>query len=139
MRLMRLTYVSKPVDGFGNKETFDDIVRVARERNLQDGITGILLANGKYFIQAIEGESVKLSACFMRIANDIRHENIELMEAVEANERHFSEWSMFFGDLNAVNPDITRRFARNSHFDPREMNALSLLVFLSAANATLPR
>ena len=50
-----------------------DILAVARRRNLLNGITGLLIADGKRFLQALEGEGGIVEETFVRIKNDPRH------------------------------------------------------------------
>jgi hypothetical protein len=137
MRLMRLIYVSEPSAGYNTRAVSDNVIDKARELNQIDGITGMLMVSESHFIQVIEGESARLSACFSRIQHDARHQKIEIMEAVEVHERHFADWSMFYGDMSKLEPSLMKRFSRGAVFDPREMNALSLLLFLSSATASL--
>ena len=78
------------------------ILEKARERNLQDGVTGFLVYADESFLQILEGESTVLTATFDRIARDTRHEGIRVLERTAISKRRFAQWSMGF-DL----PDAT--------------------------------
>ncbi len=67
---------------------------VARERNIADGITGMLLYDGLRFLQAIEGERAPIESTMDRIARDERHHEIDYVQRTDVGAREFSRWSM---------------------------------------------
>ncbi len=92
MPLMQLIYVSRP---FGyDAEQLEDILRVARARNPQLGITGALIARRDLFVQMLEGPRGPVTDTFGRIMEDDRHIQVALIHAGAAEARLFPNWSM---------------------------------------------
>lgn len=76
------------------------IVRVAKAKNLQMGITGVLFyLNGK-FLQIIEGDESKLFLLMKSIETDARHQNITYLINTKTSARGFQDWNMDFFMLN---------------------------------------
>lgn len=81
------------------------ILRVARARNAESGITGALLIYDDWFAQTLEGEETAVRALFAKIAADPRHDTVELREEGIAPARVFSRWAMAMVAEHG-NPDI---------------------------------
>ncbi|MEE2915447.1 MAG: BLUF domain-containing protein, partial [Pseudomonadota bacterium] len=65
----QLVYISSAigrVDG-------DAVLAVSRRNNARDGITGLLYADGRRFLQVLEGERAAVERAYQRIAADPRH------------------------------------------------------------------
>jgi hypothetical protein len=91
--LIRLTYRSLPRRNFSRQEVVT-LVREARDRNLADGITGVLVYDHRSFFQILEGEAGVVDACYARIKNDTRHHQIDLMLRQTIETRAFETWRM---------------------------------------------
>jgi hypothetical protein len=65
-------------------------------------ITGLLVYDGKLFIQAIEGDVAAVKATMKRITKDPRHDNITYIERRETEHRQFGQFSTQFRDVNAL-------------------------------------
>ena len=81
-----------------------NILSVSRRRNRSCQVTGLLLAGGGHFLQALEGPILAVSDTFARIEADSRHRDIELIVRREVPIRDFGTWAMAFpegagGDL----------------------------------------
>jgi hypothetical protein len=74
----------------------DDIVAESHSRNEARGITGILLFDGEFFMQTIEGPAASTRALFVSIIEDDRHENVVPFFICEIEERDFPDWHMEF-------------------------------------------
>lgn len=70
------------------------ILATSRRRNARAGLTGVLLHDGPSFVQVLEGEAAALEEAFDRISMDLRHTGFELLQFIEAPERHFAGWAM---------------------------------------------
>ncbi len=69
------------------------IIRTSRARNLDFGITGVLLFDGQYFCQYIEGEPQGVSTLASNIRRDVRHTDFKLIySGTVAGVRRFSSW-----------------------------------------------
>ncbi|MGB3738733.1 MAG: BLUF domain-containing protein [Pontixanthobacter sp.] len=72
----------------------DDILASCRRNNSQRGVTGLLLYNGRNFLQLLEGTEVDLLWVMRRIGADPRHSGISILERTEAETRACPDWSM---------------------------------------------
>ena len=75
-------------DDIGN--ILDSCQRNNRERN----VTGLLLYNGRNFLQLLEGEHADLLWVMRRISSDERHSGISVLEDMDAHERACPDWTM---------------------------------------------
>ena len=73
-----------------------DILRVARVNNAARGITGALLLYDDWFAQVLEGPEAAVRALYHRIADDKRHDGIELLDQGPVEKRIFERWAMAY-------------------------------------------
>jgi blue light- and temperature-responsive anti-repressor len=66
----------------------------ARQRNAALGITGLLIADGKYFMQWLEGPGDAVHAVWTSIRRDARHHHIEQIAVPRGGQRLFADWQM---------------------------------------------
>ncbi|CAN5718670.1 BLUF domain-containing protein [soil metagenome] len=99
MQLYFLIYVSVASDSLRSGELLD-LLRVSRENNTRDEITGLLLYKDRRFMQLLEGSQAAVCATFGRIARDSRHHDPTILLEGETAERDFADWSMGFQDLD---------------------------------------
>lgn len=71
-----------------------EILGESRDRNARLGITGILLFDGTYFMQTIEGPTDDTSLLFTRIVNDGRHHDVVPFGISKIETRTFPDWTM---------------------------------------------
>lgn len=74
------------------------ILAVARRNNSANAITGLLMFNGKRFLQVLEGPTDKVDATFERIRQDPRHRAHVVLTRRQIARREFGDWSMAFRD-----------------------------------------
>lgn len=90
--------------------SMDDIGRLlekARQRNLDQDVTGVLLYSDGNFMQCLEGPAARLASVFETIKSDSLHFGIIDLVREPITAREFSEWSMAFrvaGALGASSP-----------------------------------
>jgi hypothetical protein len=78
--------------------TAQGIQHKAQQHNSAVGITGLLLADERLFVQLLEGPRAQVRALFKRIQDDKRHQCVvELMREDDVAERLYPQWSMGFG------------------------------------------
>ncbi|MCG6119891.1 MAG: BLUF domain-containing protein [Blastomonas sp.] len=113
----QLLYISTVSPG----ETVDleTILAIARRNNRAAGITGLLMYNGKRFLQVLEGPSEAIEATFDRIRRDPRHRGHVLLARKTVERREFGDWSMGFkgaadGDTGALYDTICAKVANVS-------------------------
>ena len=93
--LESIVYVSSAV----RLLTFDEIghlLKRARERNMEYGVTGVLLYDGGNFMQYIEGPKNNLDVIYKIIEDDKQHTGIILLSREALEKRQFADWSMGF-------------------------------------------
>ncbi len=91
--MILLVYVSSAT-GIITPEEVSAILEASRRNNAAAGITGLLLYNGRRFLQAIEGEESAVQATYERIKSDPRHHGLAIVTSREADGRMFADWSM---------------------------------------------
>ncbi|MEQ8410385.1 MAG: BLUF domain-containing protein [Erythrobacter sp.] len=72
----------------------DSILEASARNNPERGITGLLLYNGRNFLQLIEGEESALVALMVRIGNDPRHTGVSILERRAIEQRACPGWAM---------------------------------------------
>ncbi len=73
-----------------------EILRVARQRNEQLSITGLLLYREGNFLQVLEGPTSSIDVVLDRIERDPRHHGMILLSHTKIEQRQFSDWRMAF-------------------------------------------
>jgi blue light- and temperature-responsive anti-repressor len=112
-----LTYKSKATTT-PSRADIAGIVRKARSRNRELGITGMLLFEDGCFLQTLEGPPAHLDLVWNAIKRDPRHCDIQVMSEHVSSGRLFSNWDLKLYDRhhesrkatasNAAPPAITR-------------------------------
>lgn len=93
MRLMELMYTSCAQTGFTDTD-LDTLLLQARERNLNENITGVLLYDGRVFMQILEGRQPNLNNLLESIKADERHYNLVVHSYATIRSRTFSGWAL---------------------------------------------
>lgn len=88
--MKQIVYISSAV---GSAPT-EAILAVSRANNRRDGLTGLLYADGRRFLQALEGEDEVLTAALHRIRADPRHRAVVILSERDIAAREFGEWAM---------------------------------------------
>lgn len=101
MTLVSLVYISS-ADPDVNADTLLDILEVSRRKNLENGITGMLLFQNGFFIQALEGEEAAVESTYSSIQRDDRHRHLIVVEKIPIERRSFANWSMGFKNLDQL-------------------------------------
>ena len=94
--MLQLIYVSTARPGASID--LQDILARSQRNNKRDGITGLLHARGKRFLQALEGDADKVEATYARIVADLRHFALVVLSHRPITTREFGEWSMAIDD-----------------------------------------
>jgi Sensors of blue-light using FAD len=105
-----------------------DILRVSRSNNARLDVTGLLLYQGRSFIQVLEGPDDAVTAVYTQIGRDPRHYAIQTVLRQSIQERDFPQWSMGFQHIDVLPADALPGFsaflrepvtATRLHHDPR--------------------
>jgi hypothetical protein len=121
MVLTRLTYFSRIRLHGPINDHLDEILVTSVANNRRDDVTGVLVHDGKWFAQMLEGRESIVSATFERILRDWRHSDVSLVSMHPVSERRFGDWWMRGIAYGKDNSDLFQHYAENDHFDPRLM------------------
>ena len=91
--MQQLTYISTATSTMSDAD-ISVILAVSRLNNAAAGITGLLLYDGRRFLQALEGEAALVDRTYQRIKADKRHRAVVLLSSNEVGERSFGNWAM---------------------------------------------
>ena len=93
--VFRLIYRSKSlIPAEKLEEELGSILRAARHKNAERGITGALLLYDDWFAQTLEGDEAEVRALYAIIEKDKRHASVQLREEGVSVTRVFSRWAM---------------------------------------------
>jgi hypothetical protein len=103
MPLVQLTYHSRRLHQSSEEaaKVVADITRTASLSNRRADITGCLAFTEPEFLQILEGEEAVVRGLFRKIARDIRHDRVELVNIRSVRGRSFRAWAMAAVDLCA--------------------------------------
>jgi len=90
-----IVYVSSAVRLLSLEE-ITYLLKRARERNKEYGITGVLLYIGGNFMQYIEGPKDNLEFIYKIIREDEQHTGLILVSREAIQSRQFGDWSMAY-------------------------------------------
>lgn len=75
-------------------DQISSILAESQDRNQQLGLTGLLLFDGTYFMQTIEGPPNETGTVFVQIVSDRRHADVVPFGIATISERCFPDWRM---------------------------------------------
>jgi len=136
--LWELVYVSAAAAGFDLSD-LEATLHVAREHNARDGISGMLLFEGRSFLQVLEGEHARIDALLEKIRGDARHAKTTLLLREPIERRSFADWTMGYtrvalGDLQDAT-GVNDFFADQGSFSDLESDKLNRVVELFRSGA----
>lgn len=71
-----------------------EILKTARSKNAELGITGALMLYDDWFAQVLEGPQAAVETLYDKIKADSRHDAVRLNEAGPVAKRMFAKWAM---------------------------------------------
>lgn len=129
--LLRLTYISCYNANNANIEVAR-ILEQSRRNNANNGITGTLVMNEKYFLQVIEGPRAVINTLLQKLFKDERHTSLRIVECHEVEQRRWSKWSMQYLMLNDQHNEVVLKFSPGTEFNPYLMTASQIKLFIKA-------
>ncbi|MFZ5562457.1 MAG: BLUF domain-containing protein [Thermodesulfobacteriota bacterium] len=131
MPLVRLIYTSELTETCDLK-SLRQILKIARERNQNLAVTGVLCYDPQYFLQWLEGPRDHVNNLYLSIIKDPRHTRVTLLDYREVSQRVFEKWSMAYLSMNDVDKAICFKYSSGLQFNPFEMSADSAAGFITA-------
>ncbi|BDW80947.1 hypothetical protein MACH24_03850 [Erythrobacter sp. Dej080120_24] len=77
-----------------SRDEVDAILATSARNNPARGVTGLLLYNGRNFLQLLEGDKAELDSLMARISTDPRHSGVSILHSGEVAERTCPKWAM---------------------------------------------
>ena len=93
--IRQFVYLSDAKYGLGTKD-IEAILASSRRKNVTNDLTGLLIYSDGVFIQVLEGTSTAVESTFTMILDDVRHNNLEILANLEAQDRIFAKWDMAY-------------------------------------------
>lgn len=103
MPLFELLYVSNLAPGH-TASVVAPSLKVARERNQCQDVTGLLVFNGERFCQQLEGPRDQVLDIMRSIEQDERHCNIVMLLQRELPERRFADFRLGYATVSESDP-----------------------------------
>lgn len=94
--MQQLLYISTVRRGHADTIDAASILAASRRNNAAAGITGLLLYDGKRFLQVLEGDDREVGLVFERIRDDPRHHAIVILSRRAIETREFGAWAMAY-------------------------------------------
>lgn len=116
------------------------ILNTSRRNNSRDGITGLLISDGKRYLQALEGDKALVEAAYARIKSDPRHKAVVILSNKLVGQPRFGCWDMAFmgsadtSDTPSLGEIVDRLVAEVS--DPNIRALFSSFAHLDRAKAS---
>ncbi|MBI1396171.1 MAG: blue light sensor protein [Betaproteobacteria bacterium] len=127
--MVQLVYSSQPTKQMASRDLME-ILDVARERNQDARITGLLCYAGSHFLQVLEGERKQVCETFYRIADDERHSDVTIIDYNYPPERLFTDWTMGYAGLGEIRRELIRRHAPDGEVASLLPDAGSVMAFV---------
>jgi hypothetical protein len=140
MLLYRIIYFSENHLDYGSggvDRQLRSILQQSQRNNERDGITGALIFDDLWFIQALEGDRETVWRTFDRIREDQRHHGLTVVDARSVENRQFSRWSMALITRNKDTREILDAFGPSGRMDVRNMRLDDFLSAFRSSTETL--
>jgi hypothetical protein len=99
--MLRILYFSQATNAV-TPDQIRDILESSQRNNAAAGITGVLIHGGGLFMQVLEGPENAVLRLYVKILDDRRHSNGQLIHISPVSERMFESWSMGVLDSSPV-------------------------------------
>jgi len=129
--LVRLMYASRTATVM-DADAMQSILRQCKENNPALGITGLLChcSSSGIFMQVLEGGRTAVNKLYLKIAQDKRHTEVQLLSYEEIIERRFAGWAMGQVNMARLNPALLLKYSATPALDPYSMSGqVSLAMF----------
>lgn len=129
--LVRLMYASRTADAVDH-DAMQAILRQCKDHNPVLGITGLLChcSSSAIFMQVLEGGRAAVNQLYLKIAQDPRHSDVQLLSYEEIHERRFAGWAMGQVNMARLNPALLLKYSATPVLDPYSMSGqVSLAMF----------
>ena len=135
MPLVRLIYASRKTEHWNDAE-LESLILEARENNHRHLVTGCLVFNRKFFMQALEGSRAQVNDIYNSICRDRRHKELELLYYDYVDQREFGDWDMYYVPDSQISKQLILKYSGVDDLDPYLMTRSGAINFLKEAVKT---
>lgn len=130
MLLTRLIYASRASDVLTPAD-HEQILESSRRNNAKVGVTGLLAFGAREFLQCLEGSREAVNATYARILGDPRHQDVQLIDCREIEQRWFGDWGMHGLPPSRLTRQRVLRYSDRELFTPTRMPAANVIALLA--------
>lgn len=130
MSLFRLIYASRAAEALTPAD-HEQILESSRRNNAKVGVTGILAFGSREFLQCLEGSREAVNATYARILSDPRHQEVQLIDCRDVDQRWFGDWGMHGLPLSRLTRQRVLRYSERELFTPTRMSGGSAIALLA--------
>jgi blue light- and temperature-responsive anti-repressor len=134
MDLVRLLYFSRCRIDISDAAGFShltQILDVSDRNNKARGITGALVFDSNWFVQALEGAADEVWSTFKKVERDKRHSDVSFLEMTKVPSRRFGNWWMCSVVKDGNNTELFKPYLYNGRFMPDTMAGSVMLSLLT--------
>ncbi|MGI9284310.1 MAG: BLUF domain-containing protein [Pseudomonadales bacterium] len=113
--MFHVIYVSTATEPISPPQLYD-LLTVARQRNYNLRLTGLLLYAHERFMQVLEGPEPAVREVFGSIQRDGRHKNIDTLRLEAKEGRDFPDWRMGF--RGSVHKSVSILYSIEKRIEP---------------------
>lgn len=111
--LVHCVYSSAATVDFSQQDIIE-LLNTAKKKNLEIGVTGMLLYDSGSFFKVLEGAPDVVKTLLRKIQCDKRHDRVVKIIFEEIEERSFAQWTMGFSE--ATREDLKNIEGMNDFF-----------------------
>ncbi len=134
--MKQLIYVSKPTQEV-NPQMVNDILETSYKMNFDNGINGMLVCDGEYFLQCIEGDEEAVDQLYSNICNDKRHDEIKLIGTMQIDQKDFKDWEMAYIDNRKDVVNMIKELTSKNDFIPYEFTFSEAITVLKGLRSLI--
>ena len=124
MEMTRLIYTSRH-KGL-SAAVIDNILEGSRANNVRDVVTGALVVGEDSFLQLLEGSRSAIGRCFLRIMQDKRHQDIQIISCGAERRRMFQAWNMHEITAANIKKEILSVYMVNGAYNPSLLSEFAI-------------
>jgi len=119
--MKRLIYSSTSSENVDFK-VVGEILTHAVKRNKEKGITGMMVYDGKHFLQCIEGDEMMIDELWQKLTEDTRRHSLHINGTELDDKRLFREWNMGYMNNRQEIRKMIHSVTGNDIFSPKTLN-----------------
>ena len=108
------------------------ILATSIRNNEAAGITGALVFDDDFFLQALEGDRDQVWKTLKRIEDDERHVNVTIIDARQTDDRLFANWWMGLARRDDQTEAVFAPHLKNGRWQPKDMTSTDVVEMMTA-------